>query len=228
MKEGGVYLKCTCKGYVAMRLLLNRVHYRGKCINRSCRKEWIKTLDEIEEINQMVDEGFEVHEDIEVGDLSDQEGQEVIEAARRVTFTIKKAERDVIVDKETQEVLFKKLKVTLAVGPLGVDGEGKYKNKHFFPSLLLWFNSDRYSSDWWQKKSRYPFKSFLLALGFDPKQPPVINEEFINGLVGQEVIADIQKSEVRRKDGSGKYVGTGEYENVIANFKKVAAPETGV
>ena len=60
-------------------------------------------------------------------------------------------------------------------------------------------------------------------MGFDDKNPPKVNDAFIQSLKGREFIADIRKSEIRVKDGDGKYVGTGDFKNELANFKSVEA-----
>lgn len=181
------------------------------------------------------DEGFEINEPVDVGDLSDQSsGNDVIEAARNVPFVIKKAEiRAQLEDNKRAQGddnrwKVKRLKLQIGVSATGVDGEGRYANKVFFPELILTMNQrdfpNDYASDWWQKKARGPFKEFIVALGYDPKQPPVINDEFLTGLIGAEVVADIRRVQEKRKDNvTGKYEPTGNMENTIENFRKVEA-----
>lgn len=179
------------------------------------------------------DSGFEVNEPIEVGDLSDQSsGQDVIEPARHVTFLIKKAEvRAQLEDNkraqsEDNRWKVKRLKLQLAVGATGTDGEGRYANKVFFPELILTMNTREfpsdYASEWWQKKARGPFKEFIVALGYDPKTPPAVNDEFLAGLIGQEIMADIRRVPEKRKNAeTGVYEPTGSMENTIENFKRL-------
>jgi hypothetical protein len=180
-------------------------------------------------------EGFQINEPVEVGDLSDQSsGTDVIEPARGVGFIIKKAEvRAQLEDNkraqsEDNRWKVKRLKLQLSVGSLGVDGEGRYANKVFFPELILTMNTTEFpndfTSDWWKSQARGPFKEFLIALGYDVKQPPVIDDEFLAGLIGTELVADIQRVPVKRKDNTtGKYEATGDMENVIKNFKAAGA-----
>lgn len=169
---------------------------------------------------------FEVLEPIEIGDLSDQEGGDLIEAQRNVRVSIKGC---TVKSKKTKEGEFTmtQLDPTFIVGPTGVDGNGKYKGKHFFgwknlafPGLLLSFNKDRYTSEWWNKQARYGLKQFLLALGYDPKQPPVVNDEFLQSLKGKELTCDVTKEEIT-EEVDGKYVKTGEYVNYLKNFKAI-------
>ena len=178
-------------------------------------------------------EGFEINEPIDVGDLSDQStGQDAIDPARNVAFTIKKAEiRAQLEDNkapqsESNRWKVKRLKLQVAVNALGTDGEGRYAGKVFFPELILTMNTtdfpDQYASDWWKKKARGPFREFLTALGYDIKQPPVINDEFLSGLMGAEFRADIRRVERRAKNGeTGKWEGTGEMENTVENFRAI-------
>lgn len=162
---------------------------------------------------------FEVLEDFpETGSLADQTGGDVIDAATKVRFEIKNVEPKVYKKDGVLETA--KLNVRAAIGALGVDGEGKYKNKNLFIELLTWVNPETHTGDWWQKQARFPFKSFLKAMGFDPANPPKITDAFITGLIGKEFIGDIKKPEIRAKV-NGKYVGTGDFKNEVGNFKAV-------
>jgi hypothetical protein len=170
------------------------------------------------------DEGFDITDPVDIGDLSDQEGNDVIEKASKVRFEIRKASvRDYV---KQGEVAWRKkfLALDLVVGPLGVDGEGKYANKHFFQDLLLVANTTDYpdlNTDHYKTKARFQTKMFLKAMGFDPAAPPRINDEFLEGLLNQEVVADIQRKEIQTPpaEPGGKWVGTGDYSNIVANFR---------
>lgn len=155
--------------------------------------------------------------DFEVPPSDDQVGGDVIEAARGVAFSIKKV--DV---RQNDEKTIMRLNVQSKVGPLGVDGNGRYANKILFAELLVWADPDTYTSDWWKKQARFPWKQFQLALGLDPSQPLRINDEFLTSLQGKEFIADVRKEEIREKGKDGKYSGTGNYKNSLQNFKKIA------
>ena len=167
---------------------------------------------------------FAVTDPIQMGDISDQEGGGVIEPQRHVRFNVKKVG---IQRKETKEKewTFTQLNPTFVVGPEGFNGEGKGKNMHFFgwknlnfPGLMVAYNEERYASDWWKKQARFQTKQFLVALGFDPKNPPMIDDAFCSEITGRDIIADITNSEITEKV-EGKYVGTGERINYLTNFK---------
>src|SRR5690349_13160035 len=117
--------------------------------------------------------GFQVQEEVSVGDLSDQQGG-VMEAVSRVPFIIRKASVRTQEDKDSKVWSVKRLAIEAAIGPLGVDGEGKFANKVLFPEFVLTFNStdfpDKFSSPWWQREARFPLKQFLRALGRDITQ----------------------------------------------------------
>src|SRR6266545_1745537 len=88
------------------------------------------------------DIGFDITDEVDVGDLSAQEGQDVIEKASKVRFEIRKASVRPY-QKRDEDIWRKKfLALDLAVASDGIDGEGKYANKHFFQDLLLVANTD--------------------------------------------------------------------------------------
>lgn len=170
------------------------------------------------------DVGFDVTEEVEVGDLSEQTGNEAIDKASKVRFEIRKAAVRPYIKPGESAWRKKFLALELVVGPLGVDGEGRYANKHFFEDLLLVANTSDFpdlATEHYKTKARFPVKQFLKAMGFDPAAPPKINDEFLGELLSREVIADIQKKEIQTPptEEGGKWVGTGEYKNQIANFR---------
>jgi hypothetical protein len=174
--------------------------------------------------------GFDVTEPVDVGDLSTQQGNDVIDPFRKVRFEIRKA--SVREYKKDGEASWRKkfLALDIAVASDGVDGEGKFANKHFFPDLLLVANTSHYpelDTEHYRTKARFDTKVFLKALGYDPAAPPKINDEFLIGLAGKEVFADITRREIQEapKEGSGetKWKGTGEYRNEIKNWRSVEA-----
>lgn len=171
------------------------------------------------------DEGFQVVEPVEVGDLSEQQGG-VLEAASKVPFVIRKATVRTQEDKDSKLWTVKRLAVEAAIGPLGVDGEGKYANKVLFPEFVLTFNStdfpDKFKSNWWQKEARYPLKQFLKALNRDVTQVRV-NDEFLLSLQNEEFAADIKRKEIQTKGDDEKWHGTGDFKNELANFRSVSS-----
>lgn len=170
---------------------------------------------------------FEVLDDFpETGDLSSQTGGDVIDPAKSVRFKIENVEPRVHKN-DSGAMLTAKLNVRASVSPLGIDGSGKYAGKNFFQELLTWLNEDFYTSDWWKKQARFPYRSFLKSLGFDIANPPKVSDEFLTLLKGREFIADIKKSPISVATGevneSGKkiYRETGDFKNELVNFKAV-------
>lgn len=165
--------------------------------------------------------GFQVQEEVSVGDLSDQQGG-VMEAVTKVPFIIRKASVRTQEDKESSKWTVKRLSVEAAIGPLGVDGEGKFANKVLFPEFVLTMNTtdfpDKFSSSWWQKEARFPLKQFLKALNRDITQVRV-NDEFLIGLQNEEFVADIKRVEIKTKGDDGKYHGSGDFKNELANYR---------
>lgn len=179
-----------------------------------------------------MEDEVDINSPVVMDDISDQEVNEVLDPASRVPFTIKKAsirtQHENPQDSSTTWT-FRRLVIDAAIGDAGVDGDGKYTNKHLFSELLLQFNAgdfpERFASDWWKKQSRGGTKQFFVALGFDAAALPAINTDFLAELVGRDFIADIKKREIEKKtdetDAKGKaiYKGTGEYRNELANFR---------
>lgn len=167
--------------------------------------------------------GFQIEDEIDVGDLSDQQGG-VLEPHPKVQFSVKKASVRTAEDKDTKVWMVKRLVVEAQVGPLGVDGEGKYANKVLFPEFILTFNKadfpETYSKPWWEKEARFPTKQFLKAIGEDITSVRV-NDDFLLNLIGREFIADIKRTEIRQKNDNGKYIATGDFKNELANFRAV-------
>lgn len=170
----------------------------------------------------MSEAGYEINDPVDVGDLSDQTGQELMEAAKAVHFTVREVKLQTVEDKETKDILFKKLNVQAKIGPLGVDGNGRYAGKVQFAELMAWFDQERYNSDWWKKQARFPLKSFMQAIGFDPKAIPSITDEFRESLKGKEFTADIAVVPIQIKQ-NGKYVDSGDKKNELRNFKAIKA-----
>lgn len=168
------------------------------------------------------DAPFEVTTPYEIAPCDDQSGGELLDAARGVVFEVKKAESRERLSKDALEApMTRSLNLQCKIGPLGVDGNGRYANKVMFVDLLTWFNPDVYKSDWWKKQSRFPLKSFLQATGYDPKSPPKMDDAFLEGLVGKQFIGDITVRPIRVKNADGDYVDTGDKANEVKNFKKL-------
>lgn len=173
------------------------------------------------------DNPIDVTEEVEVGDLSTQQGGDAIDPAKNVRFEIRKATVRPQQSKDADTWQRKFLSLDL-VATEGVDEEGKYRGKHFFQDLLLVANTTDYpelDTDHYKNKARFDTKVFLKAMGFDPAKPPKVNDDFLVGLTGREVVADIKRTEMRsatgETDAKGKAIwkGNGEFKNEIKNFR---------
>lgn len=182
--------------------------------------------------------GFDVTEDIDVGDLSDQEGG-VLPAASRVIGTIKKASVKInLLDNklpasEDNVWTFKYLNLEIHIGPLGLDGEGQYASKPVFTGntdLILVYDeaackkkarlsNKTYNDAWWRTQARYQTKLFMKAINGDVKNVRV-NDDFLIALIGREVMFDIKKE----KD---TFRGEGEFRNSLQNWRAVKTGSDG-
>lgn len=167
---------------------------------------------------------FEVTDEVDVGDVSTQVGGDAIEPHKKVRFEIRKM--SVRTYKKEGESAWRKkfLALDLVVAADGVDGEGKYKGKHFFQDELLVANVGEFpelNTDHYKEKGRFGMKSLFKALGYDPAAPPRINDDFIGENTGREVLADITRREIQTPpaEQGGKWIGTGEFKNEIKNYR---------
>lgn len=158
-------------------------------------------------------------------DMSD-----VIEPAKGVTMTIK----SVTVDKYTRQGdddWFKmSLKPTLVVDEKGIDGKGRYKNKHFFPRILIAVNREAFPEAF-AGKSYEPrvggqwgdYNTFLKALGFPTSPAPTNDKKFRQSLIGRKIVVDITKDKRRVFDSvKNKWINSDEYEN---HLKYIGSPK---
>jgi len=171
--------------------------------------------------------GFDVTDEVDVGDLSTQQGNDVIEPAKRVRFEIRKAAVRPY-QKDGEGSWRKKFLALDLVIVDGVNDEGKYKGKHMFQDLLLVANTRDYpelDTENYKTKARFDTKVFLKAMGFDPAAPPRINDDFLIGLTGREVLADITRREIQNPpaEQGGKWTSSGEYRNEVKNYRSAEA-----
>jgi hypothetical protein len=88
------------------------------------------SLKEGTEEDESVFEGEDIH-------AAEQfEGSDVIEPAKGVEMSIKSVRLNIYTPEGKSDWKIARLEPMLVVGPKGVDGKGKYKNKHFFPSMI--------------------------------------------------------------------------------------------
>ena len=200
---------------------------------------------------------FTVEEEVnpdEIGDLSDQRSSaDAIEPVKGVLFEVKKASLDTrmgdLLKKDTisddyapgPPFLEKSLRIQAAITDAGIDGEGRYAGKVFFPDFRLVLNFEAiesqrkreiengekkkpYNDAWWRKEAREDTKLFMLAVGKAEidggvwKMTSPINDEFLASLIGARFTADV----IKEKDG----LRQGEFRNRLARFRRAEATAT--
>ncbi len=165
------------------------------------------------------------------------ERSDVIEPAKGVEVSIKSIKVDKYTPQGESDWRLINIEPMLVVGPKGVDGKGRYKNKHFFPRILVAVNRKAYdfTVNAAGKPTNYyspsgsafgDYNAFLKALGFPTNPAPKNDKAFRDALVGRKLLVDITKERRQVKDNvTGKYVNTEEYENkvIYRGAPKVAA-----
>lgn len=198
--------------------------------------------EEVDETPAWVKEGTEEDDfEAEGEDVSKAEqmvgGSDVIEPANDVELIVKSIKVDKYVPEEKDggkvgadgQLQWKsaRMELMLVVGKKGVDGKGKYANKHFFPRIG--FAVNRSAFDFSTNAAGKPttfydpsggffgdYNAFLIALGFKTSPAPKNDAAFRKALVGRSLLVDIKKDRKQVKDkSSGKYVRVDEYENVL-------------
>lgn len=197
--------------------------------------------EEVEGTPPWVDEGTEdddfsiAGEDIHAAEQIDR--SDVIEPAKGVEMIIKKVDFELYTPPGKAEWRLFNLKPMMVVTDKGVDGKGRYKNKHFFPRILAGVNRKAYdfSKNAQGKATQYyepsgsafgDYNAFLRALGFPTNPAPLNDAAFRKSLVGRRVLVDITKEKRQAYDSTqDKYVNTDEYENkLIYRGQPKAAP----
>jgi hypothetical protein len=190
---------------------------------------------EIDDTPNWVKEGTEDEDfSVEGEDVSKAEqmvgGSDVIEPANDVELIIKSVKVDKYVPEAKPDDEWKtaRMELMLVVGKKGVDGKGKYANKHFFPRIGFAVNRKAgydFSVNAAGKPTNYydpsgnffgDYNAFLIALGYKTNPAPKNDAAFRKSLVGRSLLVDIKKDRKQVKDKTtGKYVRVDEYENVL-------------
>lgn len=188
-----------------------------------------EVAEEVDETPSWVKEGTEdddiVIEGENISGAEQMDRTDVIDPARGVEMIIKSVTVDQFTPKDKNDWKFTSIKPMLVVGEKGVDGKGRYKNKHFFPRILVKVNREskeyagEFVKDWWQPPSGGAYgdyTAFLTALGLPTNPAPRNDKAFRESLKGRRIIVDITKERRQVKDNvTGKYVNTDEYENKL-------------
>jgi len=181
----------------------------------------------------MVEQGFEVTEETVVGDLSTVSDDQSMPKAQGVKVRIEKpAVRRTLQDNKTPEdgvnnpCIAKEINCQLRILPEGIDGTGAYANKVLFPNPR-WYIWAEVTHEFYNKRTTMtsekrpylnPFKSLLLALGYDIKGEVKVNDEFLAAIEGQELTIDISR-ESERLYQNGEWVETGGYLNRVRKIR---------
>ena len=207
--------------------------------------------DEVDDAPAWVKEGTEEDEFTAEGeDISKAEqmvgGSDVLEPVNNVEMKITQVKVDKYVPEEKDggkrdangDLIWKtaRMEVWLVIGPKGIDGKGKYANKHFFPRLGFAVNRGAYdfSKNAKGKDTKYyqpdggffgDYNAFLVALGYKTSPAPKNDAAFRKSLVGRTINTNIKKDRKQVKDDKGNYVRVDEYENLL---EYVPAPKRAV
>lgn len=202
------------------------------------------TAEEIDDMPESLKEGMDDDFSVEGEDISKAEqmvgGSDVIEPANDVELIVKSVKVDKYVPAGEENWKTARMELMLVVGKKGVDGKGKYANKHFFPRIGFAVNRSAYdfSTNAAGKPTNFydptggffgDYNAFLTALGFKTNPAPKNDAAFRKALVGRTLLADIKKDRKQVKDNvTGKYVRVDEMENVLvykpAKAKAASAP----
>lgn len=205
------------------------------------------TAEELDDTPQWVREGTEEDDTVIEGEdihaAEQMERSDVIEPVRGVEMFIKSIKVDKYTPEGKSDWKLINMEPMLVIGEKGVDGKGKYKNKHFFPRILVAVNRNSKEYDFTVnaagKATNYyapsgsafgDYNAFLTALGFKTSPAPRNDAEFRKSLVNRRIIVDITKDRRQVKDNvTGKWVYVDEYENkLIYKGTPKAAPKPEV
>lgn len=194
------------------------------------------SLKEGTEEDERVFEGEDIHA------AEQMERSDVIEPVKGVRMFIKSVRLNVYTPEGQSDWKVARLEPMLVISEKGTDGKGKYKNKHFFPSMICAVNRKSSAYDFTVNAQGKPTKywepdggafgdynAFLTALGFKTNPAPRNDKAFRDSLKNREILVDITKDRRQVKDNvTGKYVYVDEYENKLlykGQPKAAAKPE---
>ena len=179
------------------------------------------------------DVGFQVTEPTEVGDLSGVSDDQSMPKAQGIQVRIEKPtvrrtlqNNKVAEDEVNNPCIAKEINAQLRILPEGIDGAGAYANKVLFPNPR-WYIWAEVTHEFYAKRAIFsgekraylnPFKTLLLALGYDIKSPPPINDEFLTVIEGQTLVIDISR-ESERALVNGVWEDTGGYLNKVRKIR---------
>ena len=174
----------------------------------------------MQEGNGMEDAPFTVHEDYEVGDVSEvKEDRQTVPAASAVLVRVAAASVRPSKDGSIKSVA---VQFNLVEGVDVADLSNgtvvkRYAGKPMFVDMPFWVDVAIRTAPRYTGKNRaylVPLKQFWAALGYDLKSPPKIGDAWLTEIIGRELRTDIRLEPVRMKNPV-----TGQYENVAGEFQ---------
>lgn len=189
--------------------------------------------EEVDDMPASLKEGTDDDETVLEGEdihaAEQMERSDVIEPVKGVEVFIKSVRLNLYTPEGKNEWKIARLEPMIVIGPKGVDGKGKYKNKHFFPSMVcavnrkskeydFTVNAEGKPTKYWQPDGGAfgDYNAFLTSLGFKTDPAPLNDKAFRKSLVNRSLIVDITKDRRQAKDEkTGKYVYVDEYENKL-------------
>lgn len=191
-----------------------------------------EVAEEVDDTPAWVKEGTEEDDFTAEGeDISKAEqmvgGSDVLEPVNGVEMKITQVKVDKYVPEGKEDWKTARMEVWLVIGPKGIDGKGKYANKHFFPRLGFAVNRGAYdfSTNAQGKPTTFydptggffgDYNAFLQALGFKTNPAPKNDAAFRKELIGRTLTVNVKKDRKQVKNSStGKYERVNEYENVL-------------
>lgn len=166
---------------------------------------------------QLRENGFSVVEETVIEDLSSvKKEKDLIPPTKDVHFRIKSVSTDTF-----KEGAYRNIKLQLQIiDGIQVGEVNKFKNKVMFQSVTYYADPKVYTAEYFQKRQHLVQLKFLLnAIGEDLSKVK-INDEFLNSLVGKEILGNIKQS--KKKDWTNKNgeLVVGEMQNEVVDFKK--------
>tara|TARA_Y100000310_G_scaffold341811_1_gene442259 strand:+ start:10891 stop:11415 length:525 start_codon:yes stop_codon:yes gene_type:complete len=147
------------------------------------------------------DVGFDVTEEIDLGDLSDvKEERPIVPPSRSVLLEVRKASNNV-----SKSGAYRQINLSLAlVDGIQVGEETKYKGKVVFARVCYWADPETYTKDWFKNKQHLvALQQLLEAIDMDIKNVK-FNDDLLRSLEGKKLLADIvqKKNQFTAKDGT--------------------------
>ena len=168
--------------------------------------------------SEVRENGIEIVDEVEVGDLSDvKEERTILPPTKMVKLRIRKA--TVL---ENKDKTYRQINASLALEDgIEVAGEVKYKGMVVWAKVCYFADPSVYTKDFFKKSQHLvELKKLATALGIDVKGIKV-NDEFLAELEGKVVLADIRQklNKFTTKDGTA----VENIQNEVGNFKVAEA-----